>query len=137
MSRINNAQLLRQEIDRLKALSREQEIMLTQQLKAVEESLQPHNLVRRAVSGLLASTAENRQFYTSLVSIGIDLALQRFTGRYAGNLAGNTDGSLLRKVLGNIAAKGYEALSEKLKGWFSRKEEQPGKEGVRMGSEEV
>lgn len=126
MSRISNAHELRQEIVRLKALNKEQDAALRQQLEVVQESLKPHNLLRHAVKDIISNVTSDKSIYRSAISTGAELLVHHFAGKQAGGMAGKLSRIILGRLAAGIAASGYEVIADKIRSLFNASKKESG-----------
>jgi hypothetical protein len=122
MKQINNRKELNEELDRLKALNRQQETALTVRFKEIETSLQPQHLLRQGVTGLLKANSAKHGFIPVLVGAGVEAGLDLLLNSQVvqNKIINFSSEGLLQKLIGSIPA---------LKNLFSKsntEEKQPG-----------
>lgn len=120
MKQIRNSNELKEELARLKALSKEQETALLTQLKEIETSLQPQNILRKGITGMLERNKGSHGFLPMLAGAGVEAGLARLLAGKAAregllNLAGRT---ILQKLAGSILGPGENG--EGMKKLFAR-----------------
>lgn len=116
MKQMNNSKELKEELVRLKTLNLQQETELAARLKEIETSLQPQNILRQGITGMLERNKANHGFIPILIGAGVEAGLDRLLSSKAAqqgllNFAG---GGILQKLAGSILGSG------ELGGWLKR-----------------
>lgn len=130
MTQINSAKELKATLERLKALNRLQEEELAARIKEIETSLQPQNILRQGITGMLKGNKANHGFIPVLIGAGVEAGLDRLLSGKSSRegLLSLTGGGMLQKLAGSILGSGE--LGERLKKIFSpakKEEKQPEK----------
>jgi hypothetical protein len=116
MTRINNAKELNEKLGQLKALNLQQEAELATRLKNIETSLQPSNLIRQGITGILKGNKSNHGFIPVLIGAGVEAGLDRLLNSKTipGGIMNLSGGGVIQKLVGNILGSG------ELSGWLKK-----------------
>ena len=78
MSKIENMEQLQSEIKRLRAISKQQELQIKNDLLEVREDLKPRNILLNAVSSISGVNMNKKDFFQDGIARGISIFIQRF-----------------------------------------------------------
>src|SRR5689334_6878102 len=78
MKQIENLEQLRSEISRVKAIAKNQELQIKNDLKSIREDLKPGNIFWNAVSSLTGIKVNKNEFFKDGIAYGLSLIVQRY-----------------------------------------------------------
>lgn len=78
MQQIENLEQLRSEISRVKAIAKNQERQIKNDLKDIREDLKPENILWNAVSSFTGIKINKNDFFKDGIAYGLSLIIQRY-----------------------------------------------------------
>jgi hypothetical protein len=90
MAKIENAEQLRAEINRLQTEVKEKELKLRSDLMHMKDQLKPENILMNSITSLTGVRVDKSEFFKNGLAMGISLVLQRFVFK--------TESTIERKV---------------------------------------
>jgi len=123
MTNIESVADLRKEVKRLTILKAEQEELISNDIRIINESLKPVSLLLNSASSLFGTSSEGSPLLKKGVNIGIGFILDKLLMRKSSAITKFIVSFILKNIAGNIVSRNSDTITEKLRDFvFSLKD---------------
>ena len=115
MTNIESVADLRKEVRRLKILKAEQEALISNDIRIINESLKPISLIMNSASSLFGTSSEGSPLLKKGINMGISFILDKLLMRNSSVITKFIVSFLVKNIAGNIVSRNSDTITEKIK----------------------
>jgi hypothetical protein len=119
MTNIDSVADLRKEIRRLQILKTEQEELISNDIRVINESLKPVSLLLNSASSLFSTSAEDSPLLKKGVNMTIGFIIDKLLMRNSNPITKFIVSFLAKNITANFVSKNSDTITEKIKGFIS------------------
>ena len=127
-NRVENSKQLKAEINRLQALSIEQEKIIIEDFEAIQQQFSPSNLISASINSLLEGNDKEEGFLSKAMIFIISLISRKTIFKNSTGIVGTILSSGFELVISKIISSKSDKIKEFFMNFFSKKEKPQGEE---------